>query len=124
MEKKLMINSKEADVVVEGYRPSVMEKYGLGRDDIFDLVKDRGRGIIHVKENCYGWNGPWQGRSGWQQISDAVRCHRRVEAFSRFVADLLKSAVVSPGHMARRWGLMKLSLQSFPTQTTGQLHNT
>lgn len=58
--------------MVEGYRPSVMEKYGLAREDIFNLVKDRGRGIIHVKENCYGWNGPWQGRSGWQQISDAV----------------------------------------------------
>lgn len=23
-------------------------------------------------QNCYGWNGPWQHRSGWQQISDAV----------------------------------------------------
>ena len=26
---------KEADVVVEGYRPGVMEKYGLSREDIF-----------------------------------------------------------------------------------------
>ncbi|EGP91043.1 uncharacterized protein MYCGRDRAFT_65466 [Zymoseptoria tritici IPO323] len=68
---KLVELIKDADVVVEGYRPSVMEKYGLAREDIFKLVKDRGRGIIHVKENCYGWNGPWQGRSGWQQISDA-----------------------------------------------------
>ena len=69
--KKLIELIKDADVVVEGYRPSVMEKYGLSRQNIFDLVKDRERGIIHVKENCYGWHGPWQGRSGWQQISDA-----------------------------------------------------
>ena len=24
-----------------------------------------------MRENCYGWHGPWQHRSGWQQISDA-----------------------------------------------------
>jgi hypothetical protein len=69
--EKLKELIKEADVVVEGYRPGVMEKYGLSRKDIFELVKDRERGIIHVKENCYGWHGPWQHRSGWQQISDA-----------------------------------------------------
>ncbi|EME46193.1 hypothetical protein DOTSEDRAFT_70246, partial [Dothistroma septosporum NZE10] len=51
---------READVVVEGYRPGVMEKYGLSRNDIFELVKDRDRGVIHVKENCYGWNGQWR----------------------------------------------------------------
>ncbi|KAK5112725.1 hypothetical protein LTR62_003823 [Meristemomyces frigidus] len=62
---------KDADVVVEGYRPGSMERNGFGRDVVVDLVKDRGRGIIHVRENCYGWNGPWKHRSGWQQISDA-----------------------------------------------------
>jgi crotonobetainyl-CoA:carnitine CoA-transferase CaiB-like acyl-CoA transferase len=63
---------KDADVVVEGYRPGAMARNGFSREDIFELVKDRGRGIIHVRENCYGWNGPWMHRSGWQQISDAV----------------------------------------------------
>ena len=62
----------DADVVVEGYRPGAMARNGFGRDDIFELVKERKRGIIHVRENCYGWNGPWVGRSGWQQISDAA----------------------------------------------------
>jgi hypothetical protein len=61
----------EADVVVDGYRPGVMAKWGFSREDIYALCRDRERGIIHVRENCYGWNGPWQGRSGWQQISDA-----------------------------------------------------
>lgn len=64
---------READVVVDGYRPGVMDRLGFGRQAIFDLVKDRPRGIIHVRENCYGWYGPWVHRSGWQQISDAVR---------------------------------------------------
>jgi hypothetical protein len=63
---------KEADVVIDGYRPSVMERLGFSRQVIFDLVKDRSYGIIHVRENCYGWHGPWVHRSGWQQNSDAV----------------------------------------------------
>ncbi|KAJ9602060.1 hypothetical protein H2200_013420 [Cladophialophora chaetospira] len=60
---------KDADVVVQGYRPGVLDKYGFGQQGIIDLVKDRERGIISVRENCYGWNGPWEYRSGWQQIS-------------------------------------------------------
>ncbi|KAI0444769.1 CoA-transferase family III domain-containing protein [Xylaria telfairii] len=69
--EKLRALIREADVVVDGYRPGVMERLGFGREAIFDLVKDRERGIIHVRENCYGWHGPWSHRSGWQQISDA-----------------------------------------------------
>ncbi|KAK7710300.1 hypothetical protein SLS64_005885 [Diaporthe eres] len=61
----------EADVFVQGYRPGVLDKYGFGETDILQMVQDRGRGIIYVRENCYGWNGPWKERSGWQQISDA-----------------------------------------------------
>ncbi|KAJ2978851.1 hypothetical protein NUW58_g7363 [Xylaria curta] len=69
--EKLRALIREADIVVDGYRPGVMERLGFGREAIFDLVKDRERGIIHVRENCYGWHGPWSHRSGWQQISDA-----------------------------------------------------
>ncbi|KAI0908459.1 CoA-transferase family III domain-containing protein [Ustulina deusta] len=69
--EKLRALIREADVVVDGYRPGVMERLGFGREAIFELVKDRERGIIHVRENCYGWHGPWSHRSGWQQISDA-----------------------------------------------------
>jgi hypothetical protein len=61
----------EADVVVSGYRPGVLDKYGLGEAGIMELTKDRERGIVFVRENCYGWSGPWKDRSGWQQISDA-----------------------------------------------------
>ncbi|KAK2017372.1 CoA-transferase family III [Colletotrichum eremochloae] len=69
--EKLKALIRDADVVVDGYRPGVMDKHGFSRQEIFDLVKDRQRGIIHLRENCYGWHGPWQKRGGWQQISDA-----------------------------------------------------
>lgn len=62
-----------ADVFVQGYRPGVLDKYGFGEDELIKMCEGRGRGIVYCAENCYGWRGPWMGRSGWQQISDAVR---------------------------------------------------
>lgn len=61
----------EADVVINGYRPYVLDKYGASYDEIFQMGKERGRGFIYVRENCFGWLGPWTHRSGWQPISDA-----------------------------------------------------
>ncbi|ETN42476.1 uncharacterized protein HMPREF1541_01632 [Cyphellophora europaea CBS 101466] len=62
---------KEADVFLQGYRPHVLDKYGFGQEDVLKLVEGRDRGIVYARENCYGWQGEWMGRSGWQQISDA-----------------------------------------------------
>lgn len=28
------------------------------------------RGLVYVRENTYGFHGPWKHRSGWQQIAD------------------------------------------------------
>ncbi|KAH8810994.1 alpha-methylacyl-CoA racemase [Xylogone sp. PMI_703] len=61
----------DADVVVQGYRPGVLDKYGFSLDGLLEICKHRERGLIVVRENCYGWYGPWSSRTGWQQISDA-----------------------------------------------------
>ena len=69
--EKLRELVRDTDVVVQGYRPGVLDKYGLSPQELFDLCKDRDRGLIVARENCYGWNGEWKDRTGWQQISDA-----------------------------------------------------
>ncbi|KAI0813437.1 CAIB/BAIF family enzyme [Xylaria sp. FL0064] len=63
---------QDADVVLDGYRPGVLERLGFGPTYVHELAKRRGKGIVYARENCYGWKGPWKHRSGWQQISDAV----------------------------------------------------
>ncbi|RSL98228.1 hypothetical protein CEP52_010411 [Fusarium oligoseptatum] len=69
--KKLKALIMDADIVLQGYRPGVFDKYGFSEQDIIDMCRERERGIIYARENCYGWQGPWKDRSGWQQISDA-----------------------------------------------------
>lgn len=70
--KKLMELIMDADVFIDGYRPSVLEHLGFGRDAVLGLVSDREKGIIYCQENCYGWKGPWVIRPGWAQIADTV----------------------------------------------------
>lgn len=70
--EKLKALILDADVVVQGYRPGALDKYGFSQQAIIAMCASRSRGIISVRENCYGWHGPWQHRTGWQQISDAV----------------------------------------------------
>jgi DNA topoisomerase VI subunit B len=65
---------KEADVVVNSYRPGAFDKMGLGRNWAHELARRRGKGIIYCRENCYGWSGEWSGRAGYQPISDCVSC--------------------------------------------------
>ncbi|KAM3070352.1 hypothetical protein ACMFMG_010183 [Clarireedia jacksonii] len=61
-----------ADVILDGYRPGALERLGYGPDQIVELTKGRGKGIVYVSEDCFGYQGEWAGRPGWQQIADCV----------------------------------------------------
>lgn len=62
----------EADVVVDGYRPGAIVKLGYGPKQLSELAIKRGKGFVYVNENCFGYEGEWASRPGWQQISDCV----------------------------------------------------
>ena len=62
----------EADVILDGYRPGALEKLGYGPKSLAELAKKRGKGYVYVNENCFGYEGEWAGRAGWQQIADCV----------------------------------------------------
>ncbi|KAH9992256.1 CAIB/BAIF family enzyme [Xylariaceae sp. FL0662B] len=70
--KALLHLIEDADVVLDGYRPGVLERLGFGPTYVHEVARRRGKGIVYARENCYGWKGPLKHRSGWQQISDAV----------------------------------------------------
>jgi crotonobetainyl-CoA:carnitine CoA-transferase CaiB-like acyl-CoA transferase len=49
-----------ADVILEAFRPGVMEKLGLGPDDL----QSRNRKLIYARLSAYGGNGPHGDRPG------------------------------------------------------------
>jgi crotonobetainyl-CoA:carnitine CoA-transferase CaiB-like acyl-CoA transferase len=52
--------SDTADVVLEGFRPGVMERLGLGPDDL----RSRNPKLIYARLSAYGGNGPHGSRPG------------------------------------------------------------
>jgi crotonobetainyl-CoA:carnitine CoA-transferase CaiB-like acyl-CoA transferase len=62
----------DVDVIVDGYRPGALEKLGYGPQAMAAKAEKRGKGIVYVNENCFGYEGEWAGRAGWQQIADCV----------------------------------------------------
>ncbi|KAF6793710.1 caib baif family enzyme [Colletotrichum sojae] len=60
----------DADVVLDGYRPGALEKLGYGPAALAKMAEKRGKGIVYVSENCFGYQGKWASRPGWQQIAD------------------------------------------------------
>ncbi|KAJ5718712.1 hypothetical protein N7488_004358 [Penicillium malachiteum] len=62
----------DVDIFVQGYRYGSLERKGLGLRSMLELAARTEKGIIYVDENCYGPDGPFAERPGWQQIGDAA----------------------------------------------------
>ncbi len=58
----------EADVFSQGYRTGAMERMGFGPAQLAALRP----GIVYTSINCYGHEGPWRGRAGWEQLAQTV----------------------------------------------------
>ncbi|HEY1750753.1 MAG TPA: CoA transferase [Caulobacteraceae bacterium] len=59
---------KDADVFSQGYRTGAMERMGFGPAQLAALRP----GIVYTSINCYGHEGPWRGRAGWEQLAQTV----------------------------------------------------
>jgi hypothetical protein len=62
----------DVDIFIQGFRWGSLDKKGLGLRDLLEIAAKRNKGIIYVDENCYGPDGPFAERPGWQQIGDAA----------------------------------------------------
>ena len=58
----------EADVVVENFRPGVMERLGLG----YEAFRARNPGIVYASSSGYGQTGPYAGRPGQDLLIQAL----------------------------------------------------
>src|SRR5260370_801376 len=59
---------EDADVIAENFRADVVERLGVG----YEQVRARKPEIVYASINAYGYEGPWAGRPGWEQVAQAA----------------------------------------------------
>ena len=58
----------EADVFSDGYRPGSLARRGFGPARLAELRP----GIVNLAVSCYGLDGPFSDRAGWEQVAQAA----------------------------------------------------
>ena len=59
---------QQADVFSQGYRPGQLERLGFGPEELAALRP----GIVYASISCYGADGPFSHRAGWEQVAQAM----------------------------------------------------
>lgn len=65
---RVLVLADKADVVVENFRPGVMDRLGLG----YETLKARNPGIIYASASGYGTSGPYVKRPGQDYLAQAL----------------------------------------------------
>lgn len=67
---------READVIVQGYRPGGLDALGYGPDDVARMRP----GIVYVSLSAYSHEGPWAGRRGFDSLVQTASGFNAAEA--------------------------------------------
>jgi crotonobetainyl-CoA:carnitine CoA-transferase CaiB-like acyl-CoA transferase len=67
---------READIIVQGYRPGGLEALGFGPHDAARIRP----GIVYVTLSAYGHEGPWAGRRGFDSLVQTASGFNAAEA--------------------------------------------
>ena len=67
---------KEADVLIENFRPGAMESWGLGPDTLLELNP----GLIMLRISGYGQTGPYKDKPGFGVVAEAMGGLRHLSA--------------------------------------------
>lgn len=57
-----------ADILSQGYRTDALDRFGLSPE----ACAVARPGLVFVSVNCYGHEGPWRDRRGWEQLAQAT----------------------------------------------------
>jgi CoA-transferase family III len=97
-----------ADIFSQGYRLGTLSRRGFSPAQVAALRP----GIVYVSENCYGHQGPWSERPGWEQLGQAATgmSFREGESAPDRVPRLAPAAVndYSTGYLAAYGAMMAL----------------
>jgi crotonobetainyl-CoA:carnitine CoA-transferase CaiB-like acyl-CoA transferase len=71
---KALALAKDADVVVEGFRPGVADRLGIGYDELSKLKPD----LVYCSISGFGHTGPLHERPGYDQLLQAYAGHMSI----------------------------------------------
>ena len=66
--EQLRALARDAHVFSQGYRPGALARRGFAPEELAEMRP----GIIVVSIDCYGHEGPFAGRPGWEQLAQTV----------------------------------------------------
>jgi crotonobetainyl-CoA:carnitine CoA-transferase CaiB-like acyl-CoA transferase len=58
----------DADVIVQGYRPGVVARFGLDEESL----RSDGFAGVFGSVSAFGHDGPWSDRAGWEQLAQST----------------------------------------------------
>ncbi|MDX2156668.1 MAG: CoA transferase [Hyphomicrobiaceae bacterium] len=70
---RLKTLARTADVFSQGYRPGMIGRLGFGPEELAAARP----GIVYASISCYGADGPFSHRGGWEQVAQTMTgiCH-------------------------------------------------
>lgn len=82
---------QDADVVLENFRPGVMERLKLGPDDLHE----RNPRIVYCRISGYGQSGPWSGKRAYDPVTQALTGYVAIQKNPEVpIPDLVRNALV------------------------------
>lgn len=66
--KVLLELAKDADILLENYRPGAMRKLGLG----YEVLREVNPRLVYTSISGFGQNGPWADRPGFDLMAQAM----------------------------------------------------
>ena len=72
--RKLIV---EADILVENFRPGVLEKLGLG----WEVLKEENPGLVMVRLSGFGQTGPYKDQPGFGAVGESMGGLRYITGF-------------------------------------------
>ena len=70
--------ARNADVLIENFKPGTMEKWGLGPNELKALKPE----LVYARVSGYGQNGPYASRPGFASVCEAVGGFRHLNGFA------------------------------------------
>ncbi|MGA8784771.1 MAG: CoA transferase, partial [Polaromonas sp.] len=64
----LLRMAKDADILIENYRPGAMKRLGLG----YDVLKEINPRLVYTSISGFGQTGPWADRPGFDLMAQAM----------------------------------------------------